>query len=54
MNITDDLIAAIEDIMVDADNTPAEYYDLSGRRVEHPTRGIYIVKQGDKVTKIVL
>ncbi len=54
LNITDDLTADVEDIMVDTDNTPAEYYDLNGRRVEHPTRGIYIVKQGDKVTKVVL
>lgn len=27
---------------------PAEYYDLGGRRVEAPARGIYIVRQGDR------
>ena len=31
-----------------------EYYDLSGRRVEHPTMGVYIMKQGDVVKKVVV
>ncbi len=54
LNITDDLTAGIEDIMVDTDNTPAEYYDLNGCRVDHPTHGIYIMKQGNTVRKVVL
>ena len=54
LNITDDLTADIEDIMVDTDNTPAEYYDLNGYRVDHPTHGIYIMKQGNTVRKVVL
>ena len=54
LNITDDLTAGVEDIMVDTDNTPAEYYDLNGFRIENPTRGIYIVKQGNIVKKVVL
>ena len=32
----------------------AEYYDLSGRRVEQPTCGIYIMKQGNVVKKVVV
>jgi hypothetical protein len=32
----------------------AEYYDLSGRRVIEPTHGIYIMKQGNSVRKVVL
>ena len=31
-----------------------EYYDLSGRRVEYPTEGIYIMKQGAEVKKVVV
>ena len=55
LNITDDLTAAaVENITCDDNNAPAEYYDLSGRRVEHPTRGIYIMKQGNTVKKVVL
>ena len=28
---------------------PAEYYDLSGRRVLNPTRGVYVTASGKKV-----
>ena len=54
LNITDDLTAGVEDIMVDTDNTPVEYYDLNGFRVKNPYRGIYIMKQGNTVKKVVL
>ena len=39
---------------VQLDDTPTEYYDLSGRRVEHPTQGVYITKQGSTVRKVVV
>ena len=52
-DIQEDL-SAIETVTIDADNTPTEYYDLSGRRVIEPTHGIYIMKQGSTVTKVVL
>lgn len=31
------------------DSSDEEYYDLQGRRVVHPTRGIYVTKSGKKV-----
>ena len=31
-----------------------EYYNLSGVRVEQPTKGVYIRKQGDKISKITI
>ncbi len=34
------------------DNAPVEYYTISGMRVSEPTSGIYIKRQGTKVTKI--
>lgn len=37
-----------------ADNAAAEYYDLQGRRVLNPADGLYIRRQGGKVTKVVL
>lgn len=37
-----------------ADNQAVEYYNLQGIRVENPTRGLYIRKQGGKATKVVL
>ena len=54
MNITDDLTAGVEDITCDNVNAPIEYYDLNGFRIENPTRGIYIMKQGSTVKKVVL
>jgi len=33
---------------------PAEYYNLDGVRVENPTNGLYIRRQGDKVTKVII
>ena len=39
----------------EADEADAEYFDLQGRRVTSPRRGnVYIVRQGDKVTKVCL
>ena len=35
-----------------AENVPVEYYDLNGVRVENPSNGLYIRRQGDKVEKI--
>lgn len=47
-----------EDTAVDAvefdENLPIEYYDLAGRRVANPEKGIYILKQGNKTSKKVV
>ena len=40
---------------VDADeNAPVEYYNLQGVKVANPENGIFIKKQGNKATKVVL
>ena len=36
---------------IDAAPEAPEYYDLQGRRVQNPSRGIYIMKRGNKVVK---
>lgn len=36
------------------ENAPAEYFNLQGIRVENPTHGLYIKRQGSKVTKVIL
>ncbi len=47
--------SGIGDIAVDNDeNAPVEYYNLQGVRVAEPENGLYIVKQGKKVTKQVI
>ncbi len=45
--------SAVETILEDA-NAPVEYYNLQGIKVENPSKGIYIKKQGRKTTKVVL
>lgn len=47
----------IEGIATEADgNAPAEYYNMSGMRVngDNLTPGIYIVRKGSKTTKILV
>ena len=43
---------AIEEI--EAENAPVEYYNLQGMKVANPEKGIFIKKQGNKATKVVL
>ncbi len=45
--------SAIENVEVDA-NAPVEYYNLQGVKVANPENGIFIKKQGNKTTKVVL
>lgn len=46
---------AIDNVENDSDSqAPVEYFDLQGRPVAHPANGIFIRRQGSKVTKIIL
>ncbi len=45
--------SGVEDLVVD-ENAPVEYFNLQGVRVANPENGIYIVKQGSKVTKRII
>ncbi len=44
--------SAIEDVNVN--DGEVEYYNLQGVKVENPEKGIYIMKQGGKTSKVVL
>lgn len=47
--------AGVEDVVVDNDtDTTPEYYNLQGVRVYDPAPGLYIVRQGHSVSKIVI
>lgn len=47
--------AGIESVIVDDnDDAPVEYYNLQGVRVNNPAAGIYIRRQGSKVTKVLM
>ena len=54
LSIRDKNHTDVDDVISDDNNAPVEYYDLSGRRIENPSRGIYIMKQGTTVRKVVL
>lgn len=41
----------VESITEDNTNAPAEYYNLQGVKVNNPENGLYIVRQGNKVSK---
>lgn len=43
----------VEDVTLD-ENAPVEYYNLQGVRVENPENGIYIRRQGSKVSKVLV
>ena len=51
VNITD-IVTAIEEVGADA--AAVEYYNLQGVKVANPENGIFIKKQGNKATKVVL
>ncbi len=46
--------SAIEVVEVEDTEAPVEYYNLQGMKVTNPENGIFIKKQGKKVTKVVL
>lgn len=41
-------------VVVADENGAMEYFDLQGRKVETPSNGLYICRQGDKVKKVVV
>lgn len=45
--------SAITDIAAD-ENAPVEYFNLQGMRVENPSNGLFIKRQGSKVTKVIM
>ena len=45
--------AGIDDITVDND-APAEYFNLQGVRVDNPSNGVFIRRQGTKTEKVII
>lgn len=46
--------SSISNIISDDANAPVEYFNLQGVRVENPANGLYIKRQGNTVTKVVV
>lgn len=55
-DIVDTSISGIEDVDLEKNNVPAEYYNLQGVKLsgENLAPGIYIKKQGENVSKIII
>lgn len=49
-----DVSSSAQFVIGNMDNVPCEYYNLNGVRVQKPSKGIYIVKQGSKVSKVII
>ncbi len=47
-------LTGAESIAVDTDNAPAEYFNLNGVPVDAKVPGLYIRRQGNKVSKVVV
>lgn len=47
-------IAAVSDVVSDDANAPVEYFNLQGMKVDNPAAGLYIRRQGDKVSKVMI
>lgn len=46
--------SAVSTISVNDENAPVEYYNLQGIRVDNPANGIFVRRQGNNVTKVVI
>lgn len=46
--------AGIDDIEIDDDNAPVEYFNLQGVRVDEPRNGLYIRRQGNVTEKVII
>lgn len=46
--------AGVNDVLDDDVNAPVEYFNLQGIKVENPSNGIFIRRQGTKTTKVAI
>ena len=56
VTLVEDNLQGIEDIIGDQNNGPVEFYNLQGIKVasDNLTPGIYIMRQGDKASKVLV
>lgn len=53
LELPESMTAGINNIVIDNNDSPVEYYNLQGIRIAEPTKGIYIRRQGNKIEKII-
>ncbi|MDE6283720.1 MAG: hypothetical protein K2L97_07000 [Muribaculaceae bacterium] len=54
VNALGDLISGITDVAADDVNAPVEYFNMQGMRVNADQPGLYIRRQGNQVSKVVI
>lgn len=47
-------LAGVESVIAGDDNAPVEYFNLQGMKVNNPESGLYIIRKGNKASKVVL
>ena len=52
--ITLQLSDGVNDILSNDTNAPVEYFNLQGVRVANPENGLYIRRQGNNATKVLV
>lgn len=45
-------LSGIDNVIVDSNNSKAEYFNLQGVKVENPANGVFIRRQGKQVSKV--
>ena len=50
----ENISAGVTDVTAGADNAPVEYFNLQGVRVDNPSAGVYIRRQGNTAAKVML
>ena len=46
--------AGVKNVEVNDADAPVVYYDLQGRKINNPSNGLFIRKQGSKATKVII
>ncbi len=54
VKMIDEISVAIEEVNIDEEDGPIEYYNLQGVKVGNPSNGIFIKKQGRKTQKVII
>ena len=47
-------LSGVSDIISEDTDAPVEYFNLQGIRVDEPTNGLFIRRQGHKTEKVIL
>ena len=52
--VGDDITTGVEQVEVNRNDAPVEYFNLQGVRVDNPESGLYIRRQGSNIEKTIV